>query len=242
MQVRLSSSSYGWGIHSLDRDVKELAKCVSYVRGIRPEGKIVLMGHSTGSQATMHYGSSPLTARETSRPEVDGYILQGPVSDREGWPMTESEADTAKAVQLAKEYVETGRAAEILPKSISGFLFPVSASRYLSLASPGPEHDGQDDMFSSDLSDERIKQLFGRLGESRKPVQILYMGADQYVPPKIDKESLVARWSKILKEHGGNLHSESGIVPDHDHNGENSSHEVKMRLVDRVIAFVEHYG
>lgn len=228
---------------SLDKDVEELAQCVKYMRALRPEGRIILMGHSTGSQAVMHYAVSPLTEQgedgegNAERPPVDGYILQGLASDRQGMTIFEDPEDIQSTVDVAKSYVERGDEGDILPKNISGMLFPVSAQRYLSLASP--EHDGQDDMFSSDLSDERLKKLFGRLGESKVPVQILYMGADQFVPEDVDKESLLAKWIQTIQNSGGKVHPQSGVVSDHDHNGENSSEEVRLDLVQRVVAFAK---
>lgn len=46
-QAILSSSYTGWGTSSLEKDAKELSRCVSYFRTIKT-GKIILMGHSTG--------------------------------------------------------------------------------------------------------------------------------------------------------------------------------------------------
>jgi hypothetical protein len=43
--------------------------------------KVVFMGHSTGSQDVIHYLTSPSDL--TSRPGVEGGIMQAPASDRE---------------------------------------------------------------------------------------------------------------------------------------------------------------
>lgn len=54
-EVLLSSSYRGWGTSSLQKDATEIAQCVQYFQSLRPEQKIVLMGHSTGCQDVMEY-------------------------------------------------------------------------------------------------------------------------------------------------------------------------------------------
>lgn len=71
VEVLLSSAYSGWGHSSLTQDVEEMAQCVEYFQSLRPNGKIVLMGNSTGCQDVLHYVSS-----EGSRPMIDGAILQ----------------------------------------------------------------------------------------------------------------------------------------------------------------------
>ena len=55
MEPILSCSYRQFGISSLSKDVAEIAQLVEYVHKIHPHGKIVLFGHSTGSQQVMHY-------------------------------------------------------------------------------------------------------------------------------------------------------------------------------------------
>ena len=55
MEPILSCSYRQFGISSLGKDVAEIAQLVEYVHKIHPHGKIVLLGHSTGSQQVMHY-------------------------------------------------------------------------------------------------------------------------------------------------------------------------------------------
>ena len=45
----LSSSYRQFGIASLGEDVAEIAQLVEYFHQLRPNGKVVLLGHSTGS-------------------------------------------------------------------------------------------------------------------------------------------------------------------------------------------------
>jgi len=75
-------------------------------------------------------------------PEVDGIILQGPVSDREGLvPLLEQdERDYEASLAHAKRLVEEGKGDdEYMPRSLLpvGWNNPVTAYRWLSLASVG---------------------------------------------------------------------------------------------------------
>ncbi|MCJ1244784.1 hypothetical protein MMC30_001984 [Trapelia coarctata] len=201
-----SSSHHGWGTSSLDQDVEQIVQCIRYILTLRPQGKIVLMGHSTGSQDTMHYLLSPLQEEQSPRPFLAGAIMQGGVSDREAFPMLLPEEVYQSSVQVALDYVAEGHGEKVLPAQILGQFFPevaISARRWLSLMSPPPAHNGQDDYFSSDFGDERLKGTFGRIGATGTPVQILYSEKDQYVPEFVHKEELVERWERVIREGGG---------------------------------------
>jgi hypothetical protein len=82
----------------LGNDIDEISHTVNYVREYKvPQfgpGKVVVMGHSTGSQDVMHYincpnprPAHPIFDRNWTpvvRAKIDGAIMQAPVSDREG--------------------------------------------------------------------------------------------------------------------------------------------------------------
>jgi hypothetical protein len=230
-QVGLSSSYTGWGISSLQRDVKELSKCVSYFRGIKT-GMIVLMGHSTGCQDVMEYLTG--TGREERAP-IDGGIIQAPASDREAILMTMDNATYEKDCTTAQAMIDAGEGDQIL--NGKAFPCPVTATRWLSLASP--KHDGDDDYFSSDLSDEQLMKSFGAL-PAKSPLCILFSGADEYVPPSIDKEALIKRWIGIVKRGEGVVDEvNSGIIEGASHNLEKSPEDVVQGLVKRVLGFLD---
>ena len=214
VEILLSSSYSGWGASDLGQDVKEIAQCVSYFQTLRPGGKVALMGHSTGSQDVMHYLVSP-----GERPKVDGGILQGCVSDREGMAMYMGPDVLDRSVKLAQQYVRAGKGKDILPDSATmGFMpVPVSATRFLSLASPAPDFAGEDDYFSSDLDDERLRQTFGKVGKVGTPLCILYGEKDQHVPEFVDKAALVERWTSHVRNGGGVVEEGSGVVPGATH-------------------------
>ena len=181
-------------------------------------------------------------------PEIDGAILQGSVSDREAMTMSLPPAEYESACLLAQKYVEEGRGSDILPFSITKSSFataPVSAFRFLSLASPGPGHEGEDDYFSSDLCDERLEGTFGKLGKRKGGLRIafLYSGRDQYVPEKVDKRALVERWCGFVRRGGAGgggvvVDEGSGVVDGASHTLVEGGRGLED-LVGMVVGFVE---
>ncbi|RAK98775.1 putative siderophore biosynthesis lipase/esterase [Aspergillus ibericus CBS 121593] len=178
--LNLTSSYQSWGLGHLDRDTDEIAQCIRYIQEYKKEkygastadaGKIVLMGHSTGSQCVMHYLSRPNP--HTSQPAfdpylehvvrlpLDGAIMQAPVSDREAiqWVLEHGmggksgeecrgvyEKIVAMAKAAEKDAGENGKAFDtMLPIELTSFAYPantpLSARRLLSLVSP--ESPGQ---------------------------------------------------------------------------------------------------
>lgn len=310
MQPLLSSSGPGWGTSNLDRDVEEIAAAIDFIRSnARPEPlgpgrdsvSIVLMGHSTGCQDVLHYLCSPIRPGHT-RPPIQGAILQAPVSDREGLQNAIGEQPRLKAIyDDCIQYCASAKDkdAMVLPQTWSTELgwgsSAVSVARFESLASPqSPEQPGKDDLFSSDLSEERLNTTFGAVGRlgllqasestplSPRSVQqrgldyrfaelkalgrgsrrlhdytsfhvldeimklepqgevdksnparesfsevkyvpsvlILVSGADQYMPSRIDKVKLLARWCEAVERDIDSVKVDewSGIIEGAKHN------------------------
>ena len=71
---------------------------------------------------------------------------------------------------------------------------------------------GDDDYFSSDMSDEKVSEIFGRVD---KPIMILPGGEDEMVPPFEDREVLLQRWISACKS--GIASELSGFIPAADH-------------------------
>jgi hypothetical protein len=234
-QPILTSSYLGWGTSSLQRDVKELSKCVSYFRGIK-SGKVVLMGHSTGCQDVIEYLVGP--GHETREP-IDGGILQAPASDRESISLAIDPKVYEESCKVAQEMIDAGDGDEIMPKKITkGFFSPakVSAKRWLSLASPN--HDGDDDYFSSDLSDEQLMKSFGSL-PARSPLCILFSGSDEYMPKTLDMAALIQKWAGFVKKGHGKVDEEnSGVVKSASHNLAGNPEDIVQDLVMRVVRFL----
>ncbi|KAI4199155.1 MAG: hypothetical protein LQ350_004785 [Teloschistes chrysophthalmus] len=247
IQVLLSSSYSGWGTSSLAQDIAELAQCITYFQSLRPGGKIILMGNSTGCQDVLGYLSFPPTPEEEragpggERPRVDGGILQAPVSDREAIEMIYPRDDLERYNNLAQHFVNDGRAEEMLPNEVSlPFLGArTTAKRWLSLSSPPPLHNGVDDLFSSDLPASRLSDTFGVAGRRGAALLVLVSGNDAFVPKSVDKEALVRRWRRAFLEAGGSGRwgSGSGVLGGASHTVKEVG-EVREDLVRRVVGFL----
>lgn len=234
-QVNLSSAATGWGTSSLGRDVSELSKIIGYFRKTR-KGKIVIMGHSTGCQDCMHY----ITSKDENghREKVDGVVLQAPVSDAEAMAQAMPKERLEQANKLAEHWISTGREEDCLPQSLTSGIFskcPVTARRWLSMSSPGGK--GEDDYFSSYLSDERLRITFGKVNV---PLLILMGEKDEYVPPQVDSKALVARWVDIMTESKSPVDNQSKeLLGGATHNLNGDPAQVVDELQKRVTAFLK---
>ncbi len=174
-----------------------------------------------------------------SRPAIEGAIIQGPVSDREALVMLMEPDLYRSSCIAAQKMVDEGNGEEILPtrETKNAFPAPCTARRWLSLASP--DHDGDDDYFSSDLSDEQLMKTFGAL-PARTLLCILISGSDEYVPKSVDKVGLFERWMGIVKRGQGEVDKlHSGIIDGASHNLAKDGEEVVRVLVQRVLGFLE---
>ncbi|KAK4157145.1 hypothetical protein C8A00DRAFT_40507 [Chaetomidium leptoderma] len=228
-EARLSSAFTAFGYGSLAQDVRELADLVRFLRSGLGVRRVVLLGHSTGCQDCLAYAASAATTEKEEK--VDGYVLQGPVSDREAIGMgEEEEGEVQRALRVGEGMVGMGKggevmATEVLPKGWRGS--PVTAGRWCSLAGVG----GDDDYFSSDLPDEKLKAIWGTL---KQPVLILPSEKDEWVPAGFDVMGLVERWKSFCKP--GIASELSGLIPDANHRVDNDAGQ--QWLADRVARFL----
>ncbi|KAJ5990840.1 hypothetical protein N7499_011390 [Penicillium canescens] len=273
----LSCAGGGWGMGRLGKDIDELSQCVSYVRAYKePQfgpGKVVIMGHSTGSQDVMHYincpnprPAHPVFDRDWEpivRAQVDGAIMQAPVSDREGilWVVkcgTERDSpvkmreiyDKAVADARRATYEDHDLVDTLVPLVVTSRIgyppsAPVSSRRFLSLASPdSPENPSEDDLFSSDLSDEQFRGTFGMIGERgllKQKMLVLYSGRDQSVPPWVNKEALLKRWQAAADGSGRQIwDTRSMVIPGASHALSDSDQAKPRRiLVEQVTSYLD---
>lgn len=175
------------------------------------------------------------------RPHVDGAVLQAPVSDREAIEAELPKAFVQEANQLALKLCREKKDKDIIPNKFTSPLFgrvAVSARRWVDIASPGPDHRGADDFFSSDFEADRLKESFGKL-PAKTPVMILYSGSEENVPSSLDKEALVKKWTGVAKDAGASIDdTNGGIVPGANHNLNGNPDSVVQDLVRRVLGFV----
>lgn len=236
-------------------------------------GKVVIMGSSTGSQDVMHYISCPnprpahpIFDRDwapITRPAVDGTIMQSPVSDREGILQVLKEGTDrntpAEMQQIYDKAIEDARnntyddgdtVDTLVPLSVTGRIgygisTPVSSRRFLSLTSPdSPENPEEDDLFSSDLSDERLAQTFGMIGERgllKKKLLVLYSGRDQSVPPSVNKNALLRRWENAVDVDGQEFWDpRSLVIPNASHQLSDPDQAIPRKiLVQRVTQYLD---
>lgn len=176
-----------------------------------------------------------------SRIEINGGILQAPVSDREVLVELMSPGDYTSICEGAKRMFAEGNGEEIMPGKLlpaaakEFFFCPITANRCLSLLSP--DHNGADDYFSSDLTDEQLSKTFGALPKTA-PICVLFSGEDEFMPKRIDKEKLLSRWEGIVAK-GEGVIVHSSVVQGASHNLNGNPESVLSTLIERVAGFVE---
>ncbi|KAI3533399.1 hypothetical protein CMEL01_16081 [Colletotrichum melonis] len=219
-EIRMRSSFSGYGFSSLKNDVEDISALVRYLRGIGKK-KIVLMGHSTGCQDCMEY-------TKHKEDPVDGFIMQGPASDRESIEDFVKPDWLKKSLEHAEGLISAGKEAEAMPKDLvpSFFSTPMTAYRWHSLAAKG----GDDDYFSSDLKESFVSEVWNRF---QQPVMVLHSAEDEFVPAKIDKQALIDLWKKT----NSNVHELSGLIPGASHTVKNP--ESQQWLAERVAQFIQ---
>ena len=275
--LNLTSSYQAWGLGHLDRDTDEIAQCIRYIKEYKMTkfggGKVVLMGHSTGSQCVLHYLHKPNPhigiprfdpeLEHVTRPALDGAIMQAPVSDREAifWVLEEGMGDKSpkeirplyeKAEALAKEALLRDQDADtMLPLWLTGQIgypsnTPISCRRFLSLVSPdSPKSPGEDDLFSSDITDEQLRKTFGAINQQgllKHKLMVLISGADQSVSAWVDKEKLLQRWRNATDRDGEFQiwDQRSGVIPGASHALSNDDQaEPRKYLVRKVLGYLE---
>lgn len=188
VQPQLTCNLGGYGQCTLQGDAQEIAACVAHLRSLpsKRNGKIVLMGHSTGCQDLIQYLLSS-TRTLDAHTRIDGAILQAPVSDREAYELDRSRAETDQIrdemdqeLQKATQLVQSGHGATLMPrKDTASTCLPTDPSDPPNSLSSEASHQGNatavhspamtayrtwslkakgghDDFFSSDLEDSLI--------------------------------------------------------------------------------------
>ncbi|KAI8969924.1 hypothetical protein BDF20DRAFT_888456 [Mycotypha africana] len=169
VQAQLSSSYQGFGTSNLQTDSEELDSLVSHLKNQRHKDSIVFLGHSTGSQDCYWHNKNG-----KHNQHVNGYILQAPVSDRQYFEanLENFRAYVEMATQLSQK---ENKGEELMPrKALDGV--PITANRFFSLTAVG----GDDDVFSTDFTKERIAQLYENV---KRPICWVYSENDEYYVP-----------------------------------------------------------
>lgn len=211
----------GFGHGSLSRDTCEIGKLLDYLVVHHDAEYFALVGHSTGCQNSIHFlkhGDNDVhnnyiaDAADTSSriKRIKVVALQAPVSDRE------TDQDNSKYIQHAQQLVSQNQGDEMMPRS--SFWAPITASRYISLF----DKDGDDDFFSSDLTDEQLRERLGHVsrqgGSSELDVLAVYSGKDEYVPSFVDKDKLLKRMVDAMNDGGRCTNAKGLMLPNANHN------------------------
>uniref|UniRef100_A0ACD5UNU2 Uncharacterized protein n=1 Tax=Avena sativa TaxID=4498 RepID=A0ACD5UNU2_AVESA len=207
VQPLLSSSYTGYGISSLEQDALELDQLIGYLINKENSEGVILLGHSTGCQDIVHYMRTNFACSKA----VSGVILQAPVSDRE---YRATLPETAKMIS-------EGRGMDLMPREANSDA-PITAYRFHSLCA----YMGDDDMFSSDLSEDQLRQRLGHMSTTQ--CEVIFSMGDEYVPEYVDKEALVDRLCRAL---GG---AEKVEIEWGDHALSNRVQEAVRAIVDFV--------
>ncbi|KAI5949152.1 hypothetical protein KGF57_004750 [Candida theae] len=237
VQVLLSSSYSGFGTSSLDRDSKQIRKAIEYFRSEAggSRRKIVLMGHSTGCQNSLHYSININNRADTPESsKVQGAILQASVSDSEAFSNDlKKEELGAYLKEVYDDYISQGRESHILPEKFRRLVFntPITAYRFYSLVSKR----GDDDFFSSYLAQDDFEKTFGKI---TVPLLVLYSGKDQFVPDSVNKVDLVSRFKDSTPAIYWNDNSKIIEGATHDL-GDGSDDGVVDVLLESVTKFIE---
>ncbi|XP_022856569.1 UPF0613 protein PB24D3.06c-like isoform X1 [Olea europaea var. sylvestris] len=211
-------------LHCLLKDALELDQLISYLINKEDSEGVVLLGHSTGCQDIVYY----MRTNAACSRAVRAAILQAPASDRE---FKATLPETASMIDLASTMISEGRGSELMPleanpdSPITAYSTILSC-RYHSLCA----YNGDDDMFSSDFSEDQLKQKLGHM--SNIPCLVMFSMADEYVPDYVDKKALVNRLFRAI---GG---AEKVEINYGNHSLSNRTEEA----VQAIIEFVKRDG
>ena len=115
-----------------------------------------------------------------------------------------------------------------------------SARRWLSLVAEG----GDDDLFSSDLSDDVVSRIWGSdggLATRKTPLCVLWGERDKFIPVSLDKQAVLGRWKKEMNAADGGRglwdDKNSGVVAGASHNLNGDPDDVVNDLCGRIVRF-----
>lgn len=90
---------------------------------------------------------------------------------------------------------------------------------------------GDDDYFSSDLPDDKVASIWGSV---KKPILIVPSAEDEFVPPQVDFEKLLAKWKSACPK-ASDL---SALIPGAGHTVNPPASQ--KWLAERVVSFLEN--
>lgn len=198
VQFIMSSSYSQFGISSLKqyeinkiwliyRDADEIELLITYLLSHYKIDKFHLLGHSTGCQDIIKF----LSVTKYSN-LIGCCFLQGPASDRESTLMEASKEEVEKYLKISKEYIDENKPNKLMPTE--SYFVPITAYRFYSLNSKF----GDDDMFSSDFTNEDFKTIFKHIPKSIK-ICFIESENDEFIPNYVNKTELIERMANSVE-------------------------------------------
>ena len=124
---------------------------------------------------------------------------------------------------------------------LTEYSFLSTASRYISLF----DINGDDDFFSSDLSDNELKDKLGHVGKLGKTTGLrllaAYSNKDEYVPESIKKDDFLNRLVTALNNGGKSGAAEGLLLENANHNLSDGSDDKRL-FVKTVGNFLRSFG
>lgn len=244
-QILLTSSYSGFGFSSIENDAMEIQRFLKYLEEIG-RAQFVLLGHSTGCQDIVKYLNLPQACCTDRCLGILGVILQAPVSDREYMVETLGENAYRASLKAAKQLVKHGEGSTPIPSEFSdmfcGGRGAISASRWLSLASPLQDFPTGEDFFSSDLPDDLLAKNLSAVGRMKLPSMVILGGRDETMSSSVDKVSFLKRLVKAMSSPSSEgVCSSDEICQEWSAILEGAGHQVeeaKEELCERIISFI----
>jgi pimeloyl-ACP methyl ester carboxylesterase len=219
IQPVFRSSYCQFGTGTLDRDVEDLTNLLFWAQSNRQSDiQVSLIGHSTGCQISVFFCQ---TAPQAVRQLVKSVILQSPVSDREAFGLEHDKDFVSNLLQKARSCENSSE----IVHTLYG-IAPLTATRTLHLF----EKYGLDDMFSSDLTDEELRERLGHMDDFYC-LFVIALG-DQYVPPNVYPDFCTRLISAV---HGSTLFTIEGA----DHSLHKPKDIATAAFVSRAVEFMK---
>ena len=118
--------------------------------------------------------------------------------------------DHAANISHAQTLLDQEKGDEMMPRL--AFWAPITVKRFLSLFA----RDGDDDFFSSDLTDKELVDRLGHVGNvgSKSGLQLLaaYSNKDEYVPSSVDKDLLLKRLVSAMNNNNDETKVAEGLM------------------------------
>jgi pimeloyl-ACP methyl ester carboxylesterase len=220
LQPVLGSSFSQYGTTNLHTDAIELDSLLSSAQETFGFEEFLLLGFSTGCQDTIHF-----LKHGKKRDNISRIILHSPVSDRQWSEMRDPKLQSR--LTEAKFQRDQGNAKQVAPSDWDEHGTPITFERFLSLN----ERMGEEDCFSTDLSDAELKE---KVGHVNVPTMAIIGSEDEFVQAGLDVNAHLKRVLGAMETNESVV-----VVIDGGKHALDSSVDICESFVDNVIKWVK---